>query len=172
MRIPLVACAVALAAPAGVPGGAPADAWPQFRGEPELHGRSAQPLPERLKLVWSREAGGSIESSAALGDGVAYVGTGAGDLLAVDLATGAPRWTYRTEAAEGIGESSPALAGDAVFVGDLAGVVHAVDARTGRRLWTFKTEGEVKASPVVTQGKVLIGSYDGHLYALDARSGA
>ena len=38
--------------------------------------------------------------------------------------------------------------------------------RPAKRAWTFKTGGEVKSSPVVTDGKVLIGSYDSYLYAL------
>ena len=53
---------------------------------------------------------------AAIADGVVYVGSCTGDLLALDLATGQLHWKYATGSP--IGESSPAVGGDAVFVGD------------------------------------------------------
>ena len=71
-----------------------------------------------------------------------YVGTGAGDLLALDLESGKPRWKYST--GELIGESSPAISGGVVYIGDLGGSVHAVNAADGMRKWIFKTGGEVK----------------------------
>ena len=147
----------------------PADRWTHFRGSQLLTGVSASRLPEKLTVAWTYEAGESIESSAAIVDGVVYVGTQAGELLALELATGKLQWKYK--ATSGIGESSPAVASGLVYIGDSAGVLHAVDARTGKGAWTFKTESEIKSSPVVIDGKVLIGSYDQHLYALDAGSG-
>jgi outer membrane protein assembly factor BamB len=135
-----------------------------------LTGVAPRALSDDLELLWTYEAADAIESSAAIVDGVVYVGSSTGDLAAVDLQTGKPRWTYK--AGDSIGESSPAVRDGIVYVGDLHGAVHAVDAATGRRHWIFKTDGEVKSSPVVTQDLVLIGSYDGHLYALGARTGA
>jgi outer membrane protein assembly factor BamB len=147
---------------------APPDAWPQFRKDASLTGVAQAPLGATLKEIWSFEAGEAVDSSAAIADGVAYVGDRTGRLLALDLGTGALRWKY--EAGAEIGESSPAVAGGVVYVGDMAGVVHAVDARDGKRRWTAKTGKEIKASPVVAEGRVLIGSYDQYLYGLDARS--
>ncbi|HEU0107326.1 MAG TPA: PQQ-binding-like beta-propeller repeat protein, partial [Vicinamibacteria bacterium] len=115
----------------------PADAWPQFRGSPALTGVSPTPLPAQLKVLWTYEAGESIESSAAIADGTVFVGRTGGELLALDLETGALRWRYPVEG-DGIGESSPAVAGGIVYVGDLKGNVHAVAAADGRRVWVFK----------------------------------
>ena len=103
-------------------------------------------------------------------DGVVYVGSGNGELHAVNLADGKAKWKYKASE-DGIGESSPAVSGGLVYIGDLSGVVHAVDVNTGKAAWTFKTGTEVKSSPVVSGGKVLIGSYDSHLYALGAKDG-
>ena len=141
--------------------GAPADAWPQFRGTPGLTGVSASKVPDALKVQWTWEAGDAIESSAAIADGVVYVGVGSGELVALALDTGAVRWRYRVNVA--VGESSPAVAAGKVFVGDLSGVFHAVHAADGKPAWTFKTGSEIKSSPVVVGERVLIGSYDGHL---------
>ena len=144
--------------------------WSQFRGNPALTGISDTILPDALKLVWTLEAGESIESSAAIVDGVVYVGSQSGDLLAVSLNSGDELWRYR--AAEfGIGESSPCVGQGLVYIGDLEGVLHAVDVRTGKAAWTFPTEGEIKSSPVLVGDRVLVGSYDSHLYALEADTG-
>ncbi len=173
---------------------AKADAWGQFRGNPALTGISTSPLPRSLKLLWSLDVGESIESSAAIVDGVVYVGAQSGDLLAVSLISGKEIWRYRTTQFEtgesslrskpgigddqadrttpfGIGESSPCVGHGLVYIGDLGGVLHAVNAKTGKAVWTFPTESEIKSSPVLVGDLVLIGSYDSHLYALDALKG-
>ncbi len=166
-----VACVLCLAA---LPSTLAAADWPQFRGNARLTGAApaADAPPSSLKLLWTYELGDMNDSSPAIVNGVVYAGAANGTLAAIDLASGKPRWTYKTSGALGIGESSPAVANGAVYVGDLEGVIHAVNAADGTRLWTFKTGSEVKASPVVVNGLVIIGSYDTHLYALDAKSGA
>jgi outer membrane protein assembly factor BamB len=147
------------------------DDWPQFRGNTQLTGVSTSAIPKTLKLLWTYDAGEPVESSAAIADGVVYIGSGAGYLSAVDLATGKPRWKYKVSQ-EGVGESSAAVRNGAVYIGDLAGVFHAVDVRTGKALWTYKTGAEIKSSPVVVDDRVLIGSYDGTLYCLSVKNGA
>src|SRR5690349_8919760 len=149
---------------------APADRWPQFRGAPPLLGTTQATLPAQLKVLWTYEAGDAIDSSAAIADGVAFVGSANGELHAVNMADGKAKWKYKASA-DGIGESSPAVGGGLVYVGDLAGVVHAVDVNTGKAAWTYKTGSEVKSSPVLAGDKVLIGSYDANLYALGAKDG-
>src|SRR5688500_15381662 len=149
--------------------GAPADAWPQFRGSPSLSGVSATMIAASPKVAWVWEGGEAFDSSAAIADGVVYVGTATGELIAVGLSDGKLRWRYK--AGEAIGESSPAVANGRVFIGDLIGVVHAVNIADGKPAWTFKTQSEVKSSPVIVGDIVLIGSYDGNLYGLDAASG-
>jgi outer membrane protein assembly factor BamB len=148
---------------------APANEWRQFRGTPQLTGLSATTLPSTLKLLWTYNAGDVIDSSAAIVDGVVYVGGGNGDLLALDLDSGKLRWKYPT--GNLIGESSPAVAGGSVYIADLGGVLHAVNVRDGKPLWTFKTTSEIKSSPVVVNDVVLIGSYDGHLYGVETKTG-
>lgn len=148
----------------------PADeGWRQFRGNPQLTGVAPSTLPATLKVLWTYDAGDSIESSAAIADGSVYVGAQGGALHSLSLQDGSLRWKYAVK--DGIGESSPAVHDGLVYVGDLAGTVHAVGAGDGKAAWTFATKGEIKASPVVSDGKVLIGSYDGQFYGLDAKSG-
>jgi outer membrane protein assembly factor BamB len=166
-----IVCCLALSAPALAQAPAPVtgDGWPQFRGNPRLTGIATSTPNVPLKLLWKYESGDSIDSSAAIANGVVYVGSLTGDLLAVDLATGALKWKYATGSS--IGESSPAVTRDAVFVGDSSGVLHAVRPSDGTKLWTFKAGQEIKSSPVVVGAVVLTGSYDGYLYALDVATG-
>lgn len=145
------------------------DEWVQFRGDSQLTGVSAAVLPKTLKVLWTYEAGDSVESSAAIAGGSVFVGSQGGYLIALDLQKGGLKWKYPTK--EGIGESSPAVANGIVYVGDLGGILHAVDAGSGKMLWTFKTASEIKSSPVLVDDKLLIGSYDGNLYCLAARTG-
>ena len=104
---------------------APADAWRQFRGTPGSPASPPARLPRRSSVLWTYDAGDVIDSSAAIVDGVVYVGAGNGDLLALDLASGKLRWKYTT--GNLIGESSPAVGDGAVYIGDLGGLVHAVN---------------------------------------------
>lgn len=150
-------------------GEAPADAWPQFRGNALLTGYSTSRVAGNLRLLWSMEAGESVESSAAIVGGAVYVGTQKGELVSVNLADGRERWRYNAE--NPIGESSPSVAGGTVYVGDLGGVLHAVRADTGQRVWTFKTGGEIKSSPVVAGARVIFGSYDTNLYCVSTANG-
>jgi outer membrane protein assembly factor BamB len=146
-----------------------ADDWPQFRGNPSLTGIATSPVPKTLKLLWTYDAGDSIESSAAISDGVVYVGSESADLIAVSLADGKLLWKYKVK--DGIGESSPAVHAGVVVIGDLSGTVHGVNAKDGKGIWTFAASGEVKASPVIVDDRVIIGSYDGNLYCLALKDG-
>jgi outer membrane protein assembly factor BamB len=148
----------------------PPETWSQFRGSRQAIGVSVSGVPRDLRLLWTYEAGESIESSAAISNGVVYVGSQTGDLAALNLSNGSLRWKYK--ATGPIGESSPCVSNGVVYIGDLNGTVHAVRASDGRAIWTFKTNGEVKSSPVVVGDRVLIGSYDEHLYCLAVSNGA
>src|SRR2546422_9118053 len=104
----------------------PADNWSQFRGNHRLTGVSQSIVPRSLKLLWTYEAGNSIESSAAIVGGTGFVGSQIGELAALNLDNGAASWKYATGAP--IGGSSPAVSNGVVYIGDLAVVLHAVNA--------------------------------------------
>lgn len=148
----------------------PADNWSQFRGNHSLTGVSRSTLGNDLKLLWTYEAGDSIESSAAIVGRTVFVGSQKGDLVSLNLDNGAVYWKFPTGAP--IGESSPAYSAGTVYIGNLDGWLNAVNASDGRKLWAFKTGSEIKSSPVVIGDRVLIGSYDQHLYCLSTRNGS
>ncbi len=148
----------------------PADNWSQFRGNHHLTGVSLSNVPSSLKVLWTYEAGDSIESSAAIVGGTVFVGSQKGDLVALNLDNGAVYWKFSTGAP--IGESSPAYSNGVVYIGDSNGWINALNASDGRKLWAFRTGSEIKSSPVVVGDRVLIGSYDQQLYCLSTRNGS
>ena len=77
---------LAAAAPA-VPQ-APGPAWRQFRANPGLTGVTAELLRPPLRVLWSFEAGFSIDSSAAIVDGLVYMTALPGLVAALHLEDG------------------------------------------------------------------------------------
>ena len=92
----------------------PADNWSQFRGNQRLTGVSDSAVPNELKLLWTYEAGESIESSAAIVGGTVFVGSQKGELTSLNLENGAVFWKYHTDSP--IGESSPAYSDGVVYI--------------------------------------------------------
>ena len=89
----------------------PADEWSQFRGNLLRTGRSASPLPDQLELLWTYEAGFSIDSSAAIVDGKVYLTALPGHIAALNLEDGTVVWKRDFgEDNDLFGESSPTLA--------------------------------------------------------------
>ncbi len=144
------------------------DQWPMFRGNPRLTGVARGALPDELHVRWKYETPEPISSTAAIVDGVVYVGSDEGTLYALDLATGRPKWKH--EIGEAI-ESSPTVVGGLVIFGDDAGVLHACDAKTGAARWKFETEGRIISSANYCRGRIVFGSYDGYLYCLQLENG-
>jgi eukaryotic-like serine/threonine-protein kinase len=125
-------------------------------------------LTELPSFELSEISGPSQLSSPAVVNGVVYVASIDGSLLALDASTGGTRWTY------GAGSivSSPAVANGVVYVGSENGNVYALSASTGAKLWTFTTGSSIESSATVANGVVYMGSDDHKVYALNASTGA
>src|SRR3984957_3804871 len=121
----------------------------------------------QLHKLWSFFTGCSGPfcggSSAAVADGVVYVGSYDGYVYALNAATGVKLWSFATG-----GEvfSSPAVANGVVYVGSNDQNVYALNATTGAKLWSYTAGYDVTSSPVVVDGVVYIGAEDGNVYAL------
>lgn len=124
-------------------------------------------------VIWRVTTPANVESSAAVADGVVYVGIlwggSHGYVDAFNATTGTLIWQYLTNG--GI-ESSPAVANGVVYVGSASRLVYALNASNGALLWSYLTGGMMFSSPAVVSGVVYIGSVDGKVYALNADTGA
>ncbi|HEY2952643.1 MAG TPA: PQQ-binding-like beta-propeller repeat protein, partial [Verrucomicrobiae bacterium] len=119
-------CAGLLASLALWPAGAAH--WPMFRGGPALLGEAQGGLGKELSPLWTFKTAGPVKSSAAIDQGRVVVGSGDGNVYALDFVTGKKMWAYKTE---GPVESSPLILEGKVFVGSVDASLHAIDAVSG-----------------------------------------
>ena len=115
-------------------------------------------------------------SSPVVANGVVYFGSGDHYVYAVDAATGALKWKFRTG---DVVHATPAFADNVLYVGSWDSYFYALNANTGKQLWRFKTGEDqaihnqigIQSSAAVSEGIVYFGCRDSNLYSLDARHG-
>jgi outer membrane protein assembly factor BamB len=139
----------------------------RFAGK-HLHGTqpSAETMPDPFDCYLS---------SPVVWNGAVYFGSGDGNVYALDAASGALKWKFKTG---DVVHASPAIADGTVFIGSWDSYFYAIDAARGQEKWKFKTGEDhdtynqvgIQSSAAVADGVVYFGCRDSHLYALDAAS--
>src|SRR5688572_8060753 len=72
--------------------------WPLFRGDATSSGVSQATLPEKLDKLWEfKVEGGAFDGTAAVVDGVVYIGDMDGEVRALNLANGDELWKFETD---------------------------------------------------------------------------
>jgi alcohol dehydrogenase (cytochrome c) len=180
----------------------PTTAWLTNGGD--LFNRRYSPLKEitrdnvsGLKAVWRARLGGSGvgdkysgEAQPIVRDGVIYVATGADDVFAVSVDTGATLWTYRANLDPsnsvvccGWTSRGVAIGNGKVYVGQLDGRLVALDEQSGAVVWSVQAERwqdgfSITSAPLYYDGLVITGfagaenGIRGRVKAFDAASGA
>ena len=104
--------------------------WPLFRGDPLSSGVARTTLPDQPELLWKYEVkDGAFDSTAAIADGVVYIGDLDGKLYAIDLVSGKEIWSQKFEAGF---IASPAVKNGFLYLGDMDGKCYCIDAKTGK----------------------------------------
>jgi alcohol dehydrogenase (cytochrome c) len=130
----------------------------------------------QIKGVWRTRLKGSGlapqysgEAQPIVHDGVVYVITGANDVFALDVDTGAILWEYRAELDPkitsvccGWTNRGVALGAGKVYFGTLDGRLVALDERTGREAWSIQAERwqegfSITSAPLYYDGMVISG---------------
>jgi outer membrane protein assembly factor BamB len=176
------AALVALAGAVALARSAPPDAPAVFRGDLAHTGvYHAAPLTHFGGVQWRVQTGGPVQSTPVVAHATVYVGSGDGQLYALDARTGTERWRFAAGRAI---TSSAAVAGGLVYVGSRDGAYVALDAATGTLRWRVETGPDAPlawgfesgdlytASPTVAGGLALLGGSDGQVWAVDAATGA
>jgi outer membrane protein assembly factor BamB len=122
-------------------------------------------------LVWSVHDPDGPPSGAwatpALDRDVLYVPTNGGDLLALDRATGAQRWSISLP---GPTWQSPVVVDNVLIQGDCSGVLHGYDVTDTTvqppELWQVELGGCIESTPAVWRGRIYVGTRGGQVYAL------
>src|SRR5215203_28891 len=116
-------------------------------------------------------------SSPTVAGGVVYFGSGDNYVYALDVASGALKWKFKTG---DVVHASPAIANGTVFIGSWDRNMYALNAASGEMKWKFETGQDtviynqvgIASSAAVSNGIVFFGCRDGHFYAVDAITGA
>jgi outer membrane protein assembly factor BamB len=116
---------------------------------------------------WATPIDGTTATAPVLSDdeSIAYVGTDAGTVYAVDTATGAIQWSAPAGSAV---TDSPALADGSLFVPTALGDLVVLGQATGAPLWSSATGSRITQQPAVAGGVVFTGSADGTVRAFNA----
>ncbi len=118
-----------------------------------------------------RMSGGPLLDVA---QGLVYVVTWSGKVVAFDMRSGALRWQYQMASAS---QASPALDSQAgvLYTGDYNGDLYALDAATGQPRWHIAAGSSLNTSPLVMrtaqQTWLALATQGGQLQLLDAQSG-
>ncbi|NOY55198.1 MAG: PQQ-binding-like beta-propeller repeat protein [Actinobacteria bacterium] len=133
---------------------------PYTDGDPRQWGVAVPPIGNDEGGVWA---------TPALGDGVLYVATHPGELLAIDTETGEVVW--RDEVGWHAW-SSPVIVDDTLVQAVNCGVGGALraydltDPRSPVQVWeTAPVGGCIESTPAIWKGRIYVGSRDGFFYA-------
>jgi uncharacterized repeat protein (TIGR01451 family) len=93
--------------------------------------------------------------SPIVSDGTVYVGTQDGYFYALDAATGARKWSFRTLTAFGALQI-PAISGNLIYVPGADGILYVLQKTTGVEVWRYT--GAAPWGPVVVAGGMVFAS--------------
>ena len=127
------------------------------------------PCFDRLLLDESVGQGGDpIVGGPVVAGGVVLIGSSDGNLYALDVEDGFPKWQFETGNKVW---SSPVVAGEVVYISSLDGNLYALNLNSGSELWRFEAGGAIASKPVLANGNLHFGAFDSVFYAVDASSG-
>jgi polyvinyl alcohol dehydrogenase (cytochrome) len=149
-------------------------------GESTLSAANVARIEERWR--WD---GAAVTSTPAVVDGIVYVATWDGELLALDADDGGEVWTSALQ--DGMLSPSPFVSDDSIYIAGDGGKVFGVDRATGEKRWETDIEttpfDRVWSSPVLVDDVVIVGSasyqvfvegqpvFRGSVVGLDAATG-
>jgi quinohemoprotein ethanol dehydrogenase len=180
----------------------PRHGWPTNGGN--IYNQRYSPLTQinrdnvaHLKPAWRTSLRGSGVDSKYSGqaqplvyEGVIYIVTGANDVFALDVETGAILWSYEAKLDQSIHvvccgwlSRGVAMGGGRIYVGQLDGQLVALDQQTGAVVWSTQAERwqdgfSITAAPLYYDGLVITGfaggdrATRGRVKAYDAQTGA
>jgi outer membrane protein assembly factor BamB len=150
-------------------GGIDADV-PSYRGNAARDGVMPGPGPVGNPiLAWKVNLPGPVGTSPVTVGGTVFIAVRTGSLVALDLQTGAQRWTSQVSTSA---LSTPEVAGDLVIVGTGQDGLQAIDAATGTKRWSVAADGAIPGAPAQADGLVVFGTDRGTVVAVDAATGS
>ena len=81
--------------------------------------------------------------------------TGRGGMVALDAATGRPRWTRDFDQ---MALGGATVTGDLVFTSDYAGYIYALNAATGATVWSTRARAGINTTPAIAGDMLLVAA--------------
>ncbi|GGE81437.1 PQQ-binding-like beta-propeller repeat protein [Stappia taiwanensis] len=144
----------------------------------EVHALAQEDGAERWTYSGIAESSGLLAfANPAISGGLVIVPFTSGEVMAVDIKSGEPKWiegvtrSFRTRAVSGFSDvsASPVVADGVVYASGVSGRLVASKLRTGERLWE-QNVGSVH-TPVVSGGAVFLVDIEDRMVAIDRKSG-
>lgn len=124
------------------------------------------------RRLWLLRAGGAVESSPVVVDGLVYATSKDRRVYAINERTGRVKWAFLTG---GEVKDSPSVVGGHVYVGNYAAEVFSLDATTGAVAWRRAFGGvlgdRIYSSVPIAGRSAFFVTVRGNVYALDTRDG-
>src|ERR671919_445844 len=121
--------------------------------------------------VWRAFVDSEVGSGLVAADGLVYAATAAGELFALDAATGGdPEWRFATPG-PAVPASAPASADGRAVVATSDGMVRALNLDGGGEAWTADVRAAVSARQVPAASAPFVVADRLHLYALEPEGG-
>jgi outer membrane protein assembly factor BamB len=142
-------------------------------------------LGQPSNVVWSLDAetgeelwsfggaGGAYIEGGAISDGTFVIGSSDGNVYALDMESGALKWTFRTGHRVW---ATPLIVEGTVYIGSMDRHLYALRLSDGEELWQFPAEGDpakgaFASAPALRDGVLYIGAFDDRFYAINADDG-
>jgi outer membrane protein assembly factor BamB len=126
-------------------------------------------------LKWQYPADGTLDTTfltrPLAGKEFIYVGTGNGNLIAIDRETGRLRWSFSARSAI---TGSPVMDDENIYFGTGNGEIYALNMQSGQPAWQkpFKAGDYIYGQILKIEDFLIFSSNDGSLYAVAAAGGA
>jgi outer membrane protein assembly factor BamB len=156
------------------------DTWPMVMHDPQRTGytQSTAPDTNEVGVKWLYNTTTRGASSPVVANGQVIVSIYDGTVLALNSTSGETLWSYDTGAVtNNVWRCSPAIDSGRVYMGTSDEdsykdhSLYCLNESTGELLWQYFAGGDVRSSPLISNGKVFFGS-DCNVYCLDADDGS
>ena len=161
------------------------DTWPMFMHDPQRTGytQSTAPDTNEVGVKWLYNTTTRGASSPVVANGRVIVSVYNGTILALNSTSGETLWSYDTDTVSNyVWRCSPAIDSGRVYIGtsdepsqlptqSKDHSLYCLNESTGELLWQYFAGGDIRSSPLISNGKVFFGS-DCNVYCLDADGGS
>jgi outer membrane protein assembly factor BamB len=145
--------------------------WPTIHRDNQRSGYTDQIIAAPYERKWFANFSDEMIATrveAILGDDKCFVGTFAGRLYALDVASGKTIWSFAAGGAIG---ASPCYGGGRIYFGSDDGNLYCLNSQTGRELWRYAAGAGIWVAPAWDGRAIYFGDRGGTFHAIDAQTG-